>query len=137
MAFTDEEKVKIRHHLGYLNVQETATFVLGVPAALQTTFMIEGAFGKVLPAAENLARTLLCRLDSIEEQVFGGTDLADVDETGGVKVNRKRLPELATYYQIAQKELANLFGVVPNPFDLRLEGWLGTGAGGISVPVRG
>jgi hypothetical protein len=137
MAFTDEERVKIRHHLGYLNVQETSTFVLGVPAALQTTFMIEGAFDKILPAAENLARTLVCRLDAVEDQVFGGTDLADVEETGGVKVNRKRLSELASYYQIAQKELANLFGVVPNPFDLRLEGWLGSGMGGINVGVRG
>src|ERR1700756_1796701 len=103
MAFTDEEKSRIRHHFGYLSVTAVATFQLGVPAALQTTFMIEGAWDKILPSAEDLARKWLCRLDQIEDQVFDGSDLADVLETGAVKVNPNRLRELANYYRIAEQ----------------------------------
>lgn len=131
---TDEEKTKIRHHMGYLNVAETQTFVLGIPAGVQTQFMIEGAFGKILPHAENLVRTLLCRLDEIEAQVYGGSDLADVMKTGSIEVNPDRLKELGKYYRLAQQGLANLMGVPPNPFDMR--DWVRAG-GGMNVPVGG
>jgi hypothetical protein len=130
---TEDEKVRIRHHLGYLNVQEAQTFVLGIPAAVQTQFMIEGAFAKVLPQAENLLRTLLCRCDEIEKQVFGGSDLADVTKTGNIEVNPKRLADLARYYRIAQQGMTNLLGVTANPFDMRE--WVMSGVG-INVPVR-
>lgn len=134
MSLTDEEKAKIRAHMGYLNVGSASTFNLGVPAALQTTFMIEGAWDKVLPVAENLVRTYLCRLDEIEAEVFAGSDLADVLETSNIKINPNRLRDLAKYYLIAQESLANLLGVPPNPFDMR--SWIQTNSGGINVPVR-
>lgn len=133
MALSDEQKARVRHHLGYLNVSAASTFQLGVPAALQTTFMLEGAWDKILPAAEPIVLKLLCRLDELESQVYGGTDLADVLETGAIKVNPDRLKELGKYYRLAQQSLANLFGVVPNPFDLR--DWVQAG-GGVNCPVR-
>lgn len=134
-SLSEEEKARIRHHFAYVNVSAVATFQLGIPAALQTTFMIEGAWDKILPAALPLVRKWLCRMDQVEDQVFGGLDLADVESTGNVKVNRKRLVELAQMYRIAQQSLGNILGVPPNAFDMR--DWVNTGSGGgISVPVR-
>lgn len=118
--------------MGYLNVTASATFQLGVPAALQTTFMIEGAWSKVLPEAENMLKVFLCRLDDVEKQVFGNLDLAEIESTGNIKVDPKRLAKLAQTYKIAQEAMANLLGVPPNPFDQR--SWL-MGAGGMNVPV--
>lgn len=129
---TDEEKVKIRHHMGYLNVHAAATFQLGIPAGVQTQFMIEGAWDKVLPHAENLLRVLLCRCDEIELEVYGGIDLASIESTPAITVNRKRLSELGSYYRMAQQGMANLLGVVPNPFDMR--DWVRAG-GGMNCPV--
>lgn len=129
---TNEEKARIRHHMGYLNVQAAATFQLGVPAALQTTFMIEQAFTKILPEAENMVKVFLCRLDDVEKQVFGNLDFAEIESTANIKVDPKRLAKLAQTYKIAQEGLANLLGVPPNPFDMR--SWL-QGAGGMNVPV--
>lgn len=129
---TNEEKARIRHHMGYLNVQAAATFQLGVPAALQTTFMIELAFEKIIPDAENMVKVFLCRMDDVEKQVFGNLDLAEIESTGNIKVDPKRLAKLAQTYKIAQEALANLLGVPPNPFDMR--SWL-QGAGGMNVPV--
>ncbi len=94
---TNEEKAKLRHHLGYLNVQAAATFQLGIPAAVQTQFMIEGAWDKVLPEAENLLKILLCRMDDVEAEVYGGIDLASVTATGNIQVNPDRLKILAKY----------------------------------------
>lgn len=131
MALTNEEKAQIRHHLGYLNVQAASTFQLGVPAALQTTFMIEGAWAKILPEAENMVKVFLCRLNDVEKQVFGNLDLAEIESTGTIKVDPKRLAKLAQTYLIAQESMANLLGVPPNPFDMR--SWL-QGAGGMNVP---
>lgn len=129
---TKEERARIRHHLGYLNVTAAATFVLGVPAAVQTQFMVDGAFDKILPEAENMVKEFVCRLDNVERQVFGNLDLAEIESTGDIKVDPKRLAKLAQTYKIAQEALANAMGVPPNPFDQR--SWL-QGAGGINVPV--
>lgn len=131
---TEEEKVQIRHHLGYLNVQAASTFQLGIPAGVQTQFMIEGAWDKVLPQAEVMLKRWLCRCNDVETEVFGQLDLANVQETGNVKVNPDRLKELAKYYRLAQQSVANLLGVVPNPFDMR--DWVMAGGGGLNVPVR-
>lgn len=120
-VITAEEKVRARHHMGYQNVESISTFSLGVPAAMQTTFMIEGAMDRIMaaPGAPDKFRDLLCKLDSIESRVFCGADLADVESMGEITVNRKRLRELANYYKIAQQALGNLLGVPPNPFDMR------------------
>src|SRR5258706_4728194 len=131
--FTDEEKVRIRHAMGYLSVVAVATFNLGVPAGVQTQFMIESAFDKVLPGADDLVRKLLCRCEAAEEEVFGNLDFANVEETGAVKVNRRRLFDLSQIYRMSQEGIANLMGVPPNPFDAR--GWLRMGS--INAGVSG
>lgn len=134
VVISETEKSSARHHLGYLDVEAGQTFVLGIPTAVQTQFMIEGAMNRLLPDGANRFRSLLARLDQIECQVFGGSDLADVDEIGEIKINRKRLRELAEYYKIAQQSLANCLGIVPNPFDMRE--WLSNGSS-VNVPVSG
>lgn len=128
---TEEEKDRARHHMGYLAVEAAQTFVLGIPAAVQTQFMIEGALNRILPQAAERFRTLLCRLDSVEAEVFCGMDLASVDKIDTIDIRTDRLEALAKYYKIAQQGLANLLGVPPNPFDMRE--WLQGGS--INVPV--
>lgn len=135
VVITEEEKSRARHHLGYLEVEAAQTFVLGVPAAVQTQFMIEGALNRMTDTGAQRFRELLCRLDQVEAQVFCGIDLADVDKLDQITVNRKRLQELAEYYLIAAEGLANLLGVPRNPFDMR--SWLSRAGGGINVPVAG
>ncbi len=130
---TDDEKVRARHHMGYLSVQAASTFQLGIPAGVQTQFMIEGAWEKILPAAENKVRVLLCRLDEIEEEIYGGIDLASVNAVGSIQVNPDRFRELGKYYRFARDSLANLLGVPPNPFALRDLAVGGSKVGNVSV----
>lgn len=135
MSLTDEEKAKVRHHLGYANVSEAASFQLGIPAAIQTQFMIELAWDKVLPAAENLLKILICRMDDVEREVYSGLDLASLTKTGAIEVNPKRLNELGKHYCLAQQSLSNLVAVPPNPFDAR--SWIAQSGGGMNVRVMG
>lgn len=119
MAFTDDEKVRIRHHLGYLNVAASQTFVLGTPAAVQTQFQIEGAMNKVLPEAEGKARQILQFLETIEQQMISDLELLAVDQVDEITIRKTEQPELKREYQFHRQGLANLLGIYPNPYDKR------------------
>lgn len=132
-VFSEDEKVRMRHHCGFLNVADAYTFVQGVPAGVQTQFIIEGAMQRVRAEAAPKARELLCRLDSLERSYYcSADDFASVTKIDNIEINPKRRRELAGYYKTAQQSLCNLLGIVPNPWDQR-EILM---SGGINVPVR-
>jgi len=130
-TLAEQDKVRARHHLGYLNVEQAQTFVLGVPAGLQTQFVIEGALNRLLPQALPKFTQFLDQLDCIECELFGGIDLASVNSIAEIEVRPERRKELAGYYKVAQQALANLLGIVPNPYDQRE--WLGGDVVNVSV----
>ncbi len=119
LLLTDEEKVRVRFHLGYLNVLESATFQLGIPTAVQTQFIIESAMNKILPAALPKVRQLLAVLDAIEEQMVGDAELAAINRLDTIEINQKEQAQLRDQYDYHRRGLANLFGTFPNPYDQR------------------
>jgi hypothetical protein len=122
VAFTAEEKVQIRRHLGYMNVQEAYTFVLGVPAGVETQFLIEGAMNRVLPQAEPECRRHLEILAKLEGQMIEDLDTLVADAVGDIKIRPTEMKELRREYQYWREGLANLLGIYPNPFDKRFFG---------------
>lgn len=129
MPFTDEEKVRMRHAMGYLNVSEVSTFQMGIPAAVETQYLIETAMNKILPEAETHVRNLLARLELIEGQMMDNLELLAVESIDEIKINPKEMTKLRREYKHWQTALANTMGIPPNPNDQRLMG------GGISVRV--
>ncbi len=136
-ALTEAEKVQIRHHLGYLNVQEAATFVLGTPAGVETQFIIEGAFNRVLEAALPLIRKHIQRLDTTEEQMVCSQESMEVNQLGEIQLNNqgehRNQRELRRAYNYWADSLANLLGVYRNPFDKRTGNY---GLKGMNVRVQ-
>jgi len=133
---TEDEKVRARIHLGYPNFASQATFSLGIPAALQTAFITEGAFTKILPQAEGRFRIILARMDAIECQIEANTENVEATKIGEIELRENAFEQLLKRYRYWQGTLANMLGVLPNPFDFR-EG-LGAGyngGGGINIPV--
>lgn len=128
MAVTEQEKVKIRHHLGYLNVAEASTFVLGTPAGVETQFIIEGAMNRVLEAALPEMRRQLNILDALEEQMVADFELIAVLKLGEIDINQKEQKQLKQNYNYWVNSLANVFGITRNPYDKRLMG-IGANAG--------
>lgn len=120
MPLTEQEKVRVRHHTGYLNVAEAYTFVLGSPSSVETQFIIEGAMDRVKESALPLLRDLIRRLDLLEDQMVEASDLLDVSSLGEITIDpnlrRKRIAE----YDYQCGGLCNLLGVTRNPFDKRL-----------------
>lgn len=132
MAFNEAEKVKIRHHLGYLNVTNSATFSLGVPQAVETQFIIENAMNLVKPEAEGEVRRHINILNQIEELMICGHEHLAVTSIGEISINGKEQEKLTKRYRYWQNSMANLLGCYPNPFDKRFD------ANGhmVNVPVR-
>lgn len=132
---TDEEKVRCRHHLGFLNVQEAYTFVLGTPAGVETQFIIEGALNRMLPAALPLFRELLAKCDSTEAQRFEDQEALVASKVGSIDLRgREGQVGLALQYDYWRQGLANLLGIYVNPFDKRSDV---SGGGGLNVRVEG
>lgn len=127
--FTEGEKVRVRYHMGYTNVASQDTFVLGVPAAVQTQFMIEGAMNRLPIAAMGLARELIAKLDAIDVLMFESADLTQVSAIDEITVEPKMRLKQLDYYEQYAESLGNLLGVPRNPYDRRFVG------GGANVPV--
>lgn len=128
MSFTETEKSKIRHHLGYPQVGETSTFALGLPSPLQQSYMIEGAMNKVTPAGESEVRRHIGILDLLEQQMVDDFELLAVEELASIKINTKEQEALVNRYLYWRAGLANCFNVIPNSYDIRFTGMFG-GAG--------
>jgi hypothetical protein len=132
MPLSEQQRISIRHHLGYLQVADAYTFVLGVPASVETTFMIEGAMDRLLEHSIPLVARLLDTLDGIECQMITDLDLLAASKIGDIEVNLKEQEQLVKRYDYWIAALSNALGSYRNPFDKRL-----TASGGINARVMG
>lgn len=130
MPLTEEEKVRVRGHLGFLNVADVQTFVLGTPASVETQFIIEGAMNKVLEHALPYVRNTLGELDAILAQFRENRENLAVSKIGDIELNDREFEKLQQRYGFWQGKLADAFGVYVNPFS-KVPG------GGINSPVTG
>lgn len=130
-VLTKSERARTRRHAGYLNVAEVSSFALGLPASLQTQFIIEGAMDKLLPEGLPIFREQLATLDAIYAQMIGDLELLAVTEVGSIKLRMDEQPALKREYLFHRADLCNTLGVIPNPFDARFNE-----VGGPSVNAR-
>ncbi len=132
-GLTEQERVQIRHHLGYVNVSAGYTFALGVPAAVETQFMIEGAMNLVMPTALPQIRRIIGILDTIEAQKVDDLELLAVNRLDTIDVNQGEQKQLDKQYDYWVNALANMLGSQRNPFDQRVF----NAPGGINARVSG
>lgn len=133
MALNEETKVKIRHHLGYLQVIQAQSYALGIPASLPTQFAVEGAMDKVAPSAVARLLSLIAILDGIEDQIVCDQDLLATTKVGDISIREDEFEKLMRQYKHWQGALANLLSVVPNPADQRFVSLVGRT--GLNCPV--
>lgn len=130
MAFTDEEKVRIRYHLGYMNVEELYTFALGVGHSIPHQSVLEGMMNRIIPAAEALVRELIARCDETESQNFNNQDAYLLRSIGDIVFRDDAHAQLNVVYMKHRAALANMLSVEPNPYDQRFTN------SPINAPVR-
>jgi hypothetical protein len=138
VALSEQEKADVRRHMGYGGVQQASTFDLGVPAGVQTAFLIEPAMQRLLPESEPVLRQYLTALNGVEQQILDDQPDYAAEKVGSITVNLREFQMLVEQYKYWQGNLGNLLQVPANPFDMRPnlgEGWSRSG-GGMNAPVH-
>ena len=134
MAFTDEEKQRIRYHLGYPSVKSAAALSYGMVKPLQTLFLVESAMNLILPVAEDKVRGLLNTLDTIECRLQDAQTRMAATSVDTLTMRRDEADALETEYRRWANRLADTLGVPLYAYSLRFQRQGAVYAG--SIPVR-
>lgn len=118
---SNEERVRIRHHLGFPNIGNRAVISLGVLAGGLPTFILESAMTNLLPEAETLMRNALTQCDCIEAQMGEARTRMKTAAVEGVILRaREELEDLEDQYDYWTSALVDFFGVIKNPWSNKL-----------------
>jgi hypothetical protein len=116
-GFSEEEKTKILHFLGYPRWFALAPAIaFGYPAAIQPLYVTEDAFKRLSPDGRNQVRRDLCDLDEVECLIRSDNKRGGVTSTGGITFDARlgRTKLLAERRRLISI-LADDLGVFPNP----------------------
>lgn len=133
-VLSEQEKARIRYHLGYLNITPAAAIQLGFPAASQTQFLVESAMNKIPDTAIGQIRQKVAILDGVEAKLVESQDRLAASSLGELTI-REGEPDLLDkeYYRWACR-LADDLGVPLNIYSERFRNG-GGGAAPMNVPV--
>ena len=132
-TLTDDEKARIRTHMGYPGVRAAASFVLGFPATIETAFLIEKAMNEVRLEDLPTLRRILDVLDSFDELDVNDLEVHVASRVGEIDINHDEHKLIDERYDRWLGKLENLLVVDRNPFDKR---FTGGGYGSINRPVN-
>lgn len=121
----------MRYHTGYLGVGMAASMQLGIPRPLQTLFLIEDAMANLMPESEARVRSLLVKLDAMEEKLFESADRLVATQLEDLHLRDGEPDLLEREYKRWAQRLADILGVPLYPFSTRFMG------NSVNVPVRG
>lgn len=119
MAFTLDERARIRRHLGYPNTSPSAAMAFGIPIPIETLFLVESAMDKLLPQGEPDVRRFLGELDNIECQMSAARQFLPVSNIDGTAIRPDHIPMLENEYSRWQNRLADTLGVPVYDFSRR------------------
>lgn len=130
----EEEKVRIRHHLGYLQPNPVTTIQLGFPRASQPQFLVESAMNNIPEAAIGLIRKYVAYLDNIEDRLIGSLDRLQATRLAEITLNPDEQDKLEKEYYRWAMRLADDLGVPLNVYSERFR--RGASGATLSVPVH-
>jgi len=119
MSLTNEERVKVRKALGYVQTKLAVTFSLGIVTNVAYQQLAERAMDQLIPEAEDYIRQLLTRFDEIETLIAEDTDTLVATAIGNITLNQDQLKKLWERYKYWRGVLSNALGVPPAPDDQR------------------
>ncbi len=127
MAFSIDERARIRYHLGYLNTNVGPSIGLGLISASQLMFILESAMDTFRPEAESTARRAVAELDCIEDQMSESRTNYATTRVAEISFDTNQEWRLADQYLNWARTLADMFGVPINPFSKRHQFFSGDG----------
>jgi len=135
MAFTEQEKARIKHHLGYPDwVQLSNSIQLGFPAGAHPLFLLEQAFQRLTVGGEGSVRADLCECEAIEGQLRSARSRMKASKMGELTLNADESMQLRNELQFWRTRLADDLGVTQNPMS---QAAMGGDPGGVNSRVIG
>ena len=125
VVFTEEEKARIRYHLGYLQSDLVFSTMLGVTALAQPQFLVEGQMNRMPDTAVMLVRNLIGKCDVTEQQMFEGQEYLVAKSVERVEINENQIDKLMERYRYWVQKLADQFGVPINAYSAAFQAGAG------------
>jgi len=120
MALSQEERAKVRYHLGFPSIAKRTVLALGFPSGGHPLFLVENAMTEILPEAEPKLREVLLECDCIEAQMRDARGRMRTASVGQVQLrSTAEIDDLEGRYTYWTDALADMLGVVKNPFSVR------------------
>jgi hypothetical protein len=135
-----DEKARVRYHMGYPCTSPAPTIALGVPTALQTSFMVENAMNNIMGVSVDRVRSILLVLDKTEAAIDEAQCNLAAAKVGNLELRSATAGETHTdllereYVRWAQR-LADMLGAPLYPYSARFKGKVSNGASVRNVRV--
>lgn len=133
-TLTNEEKSKVRRHLGYPETTATSAYAFGIPITLQGMFLVDNAMNVLNEEGASRVRSLLAILDGMEQKIIKAVCTLTVESVGDIKMRGAQAGMTGTdllerEYRRWASRLADCLGVPFYPYSNRF-------GGGGNVAVR-
>lgn len=134
VILTNEEKSKVRRHLGFPETTAVSAYAFGIPITLQGVFLVDNAMNVLNEEGAARVRELLAVLDSMEQKILKAACTLTVESVDNIKMRGAQAGMTATdllerEYKRWASRLADCLGVPFYPYSNRF-------GGGANVPVR-
>lgn len=117
VPFTTKEKEQVLFYLNYPDwVKLAQSIQLGIPQGSQPLFLVQGAFDRISPDARDTARRCLCECEAIHCQMSEARGRLKAIQVGEIKLNPNELSMLKTELMYWTTRLADVLGVIPDPY---------------------
>lgn len=134
MAFSDEEKARIRRSLGFVNVTEASVLAYGAPLNAPLLALVETRMNQFMPSGEGLLREDLAAFEDTRRQLATANARMKATEIAGVKTNPAEVEQLKGQLKFWSRAIADQLGVT-RQWAAWVAGNIEEG-GGINVRVR-
>lgn len=131
VVLTNEEKARIRYHLGYPQTDPVTSIQLGLPRASQTAYVVEGQMDRIPDHAIAIIRNIVAILDGIDARLIDALDRLAAKSTSDLDLNPEECDKLRKEYAAWALTLADNLGAPINRFASKFQ----SGGMPINIPV--
>lgn len=115
-VLTEEEKARIRYHLGYLQVMPASAIILGIPAASQPAFLVEQAMEHIPDNAIAIIRNLVAKCDITENNIMLAQTRMVARSVDEIDLNPDEADQLRGEYRYWVQKLSDNLGAPINAY---------------------
>ncbi len=109
-VLTEEEKARVRYHLGYPQTDPVASIQLGVPASGQPQFLTEQQLNRIPDSAIGIIRGIIARCDSTDQKILESQERLAAKAVDEVELNPEEPDLLRVEYRFWVQKLADNIG---------------------------